>query len=491
MLGMYVHTHWGYNRPYAARAWTVADWADYLEGLSRLGYDTLKVWPQIDTMPATPTASDAAYLRTLAEAVDIAHGRHGMKVILTLTANCMGNARAAQYPFASRPYFLCERKVDPRDTAEVQALLAQRRNALAPLRNADAIAVIDSDPGGFIGSTNEEFVMLCVEQARVFRELNPAGEFVYWMLAGWETYCAFWQAQQDHAEARPNLWDYQKPEEFDVILGLMKMRLPEPWWLTCWLPAHEGAVDRQGLRDKAMYYPYGVVEGEPTFPLTVCGGLGQALAAGQRGRHPRGVMANAQTHCLQLPHTFWFAAVARQEVASVREFPDETTLAAFAARLLPSLAAPIAAAWNAVEAREPALQWRAAAALRKAAAGDLATGDLAGLLFGDPRRFLVDLAMNLEVRAALTELGTAIEKGAAVKAKMREVLGRLLPYQRRIGFVDAYGGPLYSLLNEPLKRLNDPALDAVLRDFDDWHRPAVRNGIVPRLLDAMASYAHG
>ena len=45
MLGMYVHTHWGYNRPYSARRWTVADWEGYLEGLSRLGFDTVKVWP--------------------------------------------------------------------------------------------------------------------------------------------------------------------------------------------------------------------------------------------------------------------------------------------------------------------------------------------------------------------------------------------------------------------------------------------------------------
>ena len=36
MLGMYVHTHWSYRHPYAARTWTEADWAGYLRALREL-----------------------------------------------------------------------------------------------------------------------------------------------------------------------------------------------------------------------------------------------------------------------------------------------------------------------------------------------------------------------------------------------------------------------------------------------------------------------
>ena len=38
MLGMYVHTHWGYHHPYAARTWSLADWKGYLGALRALGY---------------------------------------------------------------------------------------------------------------------------------------------------------------------------------------------------------------------------------------------------------------------------------------------------------------------------------------------------------------------------------------------------------------------------------------------------------------------
>ena len=37
LVGMYVHQHWPYNHPYAARTWAYEDWHGYLDGLHRLG----------------------------------------------------------------------------------------------------------------------------------------------------------------------------------------------------------------------------------------------------------------------------------------------------------------------------------------------------------------------------------------------------------------------------------------------------------------------
>ena len=34
VVGMYVHQHWPYNHPYAARTWTVDDYRGYYVGLS-------------------------------------------------------------------------------------------------------------------------------------------------------------------------------------------------------------------------------------------------------------------------------------------------------------------------------------------------------------------------------------------------------------------------------------------------------------------------
>ena len=42
LVGMYVHQHWPYNRPYAARTWTIEDWRGYADGLTKLAGN---FWP--------------------------------------------------------------------------------------------------------------------------------------------------------------------------------------------------------------------------------------------------------------------------------------------------------------------------------------------------------------------------------------------------------------------------------------------------------------
>src|SRR5947209_3273191 len=116
-LGMYVHTHWAYNRPYAARAWTEEDWRGYLGGLVRLGYNTLMFWPLLDCMPAEPNASDRRFLEKIARVIDLAHDTLGMRFIVVACPNTIGNDKAAGYAYEERPYFVCERKVNPKDPA--------------------------------------------------------------------------------------------------------------------------------------------------------------------------------------------------------------------------------------------------------------------------------------------------------------------------------------------------------------------------------------
>ena len=101
--------------------------------------------------------------------------------------------------------------------------------------------------------------------------------------------------------------------------------------------------------------------------------------------------------------------------------------------------------------------------------------------------------MNLEVRAALVDFGTAVERGRDVPRALRGALDVFRPYQQRIGFVDAYGGPLDEELNGRLAQLGDGKLDAVLKLFRDWRDPSVRNGLALRLLGAAEDYCreHG
>ena len=484
MLGMYVHTHWGYNHPYSARTWTLADWQGYLEGLTGLGYDFLMIWPLLDSMPPAPTASDRAFLSLLGEVIDLAQQRYGLRVAVIVCPNTIGNEHAAHYTYRARPYFACERKVDPGDRAAVAAFLAGRRAQLQPLAGADALAIIDSDPGGYVGSTNDQFVDLMRGQIDVYREFHPSAELLYWMFIGWENYNRFWAQAQGWQPGRPTPRIGLDPAVFAETLDLMGERIPEPWGAFFCRPEHVPYLSRPDMAAKTMAFPYGLIEGEPTFPLTdydparIERGLSTELVA----RCQRGALANCQTHCLQLPHTYLYAHCAQGGTLATAD------LAGFAERLLPGAGELIAEGWRALVSEQPPVQ-RAAADRLEAHAGQAhRPGPLCGLLFGDADRFLVDLAMNLRVRADLLELGVAVERGRGIASAARAVLGTLRPYQQRTGYVDAYGGALYNRLNRVLENL-DPAIDAVLDQFHNWSDPSVRHGILPRLLDALAGYA--
>ena len=61
LLGIYVHQHWSYNHPYNARTWTLDDWQGYLDGVKRLGYNTVLIWPVLETVPEPMTPIREVY----------------------------------------------------------------------------------------------------------------------------------------------------------------------------------------------------------------------------------------------------------------------------------------------------------------------------------------------------------------------------------------------------------------------------------------------
>jgi hypothetical protein len=487
MLGMYVHTHWAYNRPYAARTWTLADWQAYLSGLQALGYDFILLWPQLDCMPSTPNASDQAYLAKVARVIDLAHNMYGMRFGITAAPNTIGNDKSPAYAFEQRPYFVCEQKVNPKDPAAIARFLEGRRRQLAPLAHADAFFVIDSDPGGYIGSTNDEFVTLMKAQLDILRETNPAMELVYWMWMGWENYNAFWARAADQKKGDPDPvheWDIK---DFLATLPMIQERVAEPWSVTASNADHVRATDQLGLSGKRMFYPYGLIEGEPTFPLTNYAPqqIADRLNVYSPAVYPRGILANSQTHCMQLPGAYLFAHFVQggsEETADLEEF---------AAQVIPDCAPVVARGWLLVETGDAVAQRAAARAVRAQIGQPHRTAEASGLLFGDADRFLTDLADNLEIRAGLMDLYTAIHEHGDAKRSIRDLLAHLSPYQERVGFVDAYYGPLRTDLNEQVVPLNEPHLTAIVNDFYNWREPAVRNGVAKRLFDALAAYAAG
>ena len=460
------------------------DWEGYLSGLQALGYDFVLLWPQLDCMPPQPNASDQAFLAKIGQVIDMAHQRFGMRFGITASPNTIGNAQSPAYAIEQRPYFVCEQKVNPKEAQAVADFLAGRRRQLTPLARADAFFMIDSDPGGYIGSSNYEFITLMKAQLDILREQNPAIEMVYWMWVGWENYNAFWAraAHQKPGDPDPEInWDIK---DFLTTLPLIQARIPEPWIVTSSMPLHQQATDTLGLGDRRLFYPYGLIEGEPTYPLTNYAPqmLAERLSEYSPAAYPRGVLGNSQTHCIQLPGAYLFSHFAQGGTLHTLD------LEGFAAQVIPSSAGVVARAWQLVESNDMAAQHAAAQAVRAEIGKPHGSGKASGLLFGDADRFLADLAANLEIRAGMLELREAVDARHDVKGALRNLLAHLLPYQERVGFVDAYFGPLRDGLNDQVARLGDPALTAITNDFTNWREPAVRNGVAQRLFKALAQY---
>ena len=137
IVGMYIHEHWPYNHPYAARTWTVEDWKGYAGGLKKLGFNTVMIWPMIEIMPEPLTPSDRASLEKDARVIDMLHHEFGMRVMMALTANVIADNHAASAAtFEHRHFFYSDQHVNPAD-ANAVAKMMQRAPGANALSGSD------------------------------------------------------------------------------------------------------------------------------------------------------------------------------------------------------------------------------------------------------------------------------------------------------------------------------------------------------------------
>lgn len=394
IIGMYVHQHWSYNHPYAARTWTMDDWKGYLDGLKKLGFNTVLIWPVLETMPDPLTPSDEENLEKMAAVVDFAHAQE-MRVLIALCPNVIAkNDEARKYTFVERPFFYTDQRVNPADAVAMGKMIAWRKQIFTPLSKIDGVLIIDSDPGGYPGSNNVEFVSLLNSHRTMFNEINPDIDLYYWIHAGWEAYCRFY-ATAEFAMG-------EMPEIQEAIQLLAKVN-PEPWGLAS--GRGPGVADELGMSDRVLSYQYGAIEGEPSFPMLNFG-TERAYAVG-KDKGVRGTLGNSQTHCLQLPNAFLFSRGAND-----LPMPTHEDYVAFAERLLPGHGETIVGGWEAVNQVDPAIIEAAESRVAAMASADLKPGDLEGLLFGNPKRFVSDLSHVLRFRATLERFRAAALEGA-------------------------------------------------------------------------------
>lgn len=478
IIGMYIHQHWPYNHPYAARTWTFENWKSYVGGLHRLGYNTIQIWPMLETMPDPLTESDRANLDKIGKVIDMAHEQFGMRVYIALCPNVVvDSAVAGQATFERRHFYHCDLRVNPADKEAIKRMVKRREALFRPLAKADGVTIIDSDPGGYPGSSNEEFINILKEHREMLDRLRPGIELVYWVFIGWPAHCRVYAGTSSG-------WGTEA--EFEDALLQLKNLNPEPWGLANALVSDKFEFPtlskKLGLESRVINFRYGAIEDEPSFPLTNYGG-DRAYRAGSEAS-PRGVMGNAQTHCLQLPNTFAFARGARGEPVT------EADYVRFANDLIPGQGPLVVEAWKALSGWNPNDMRMTADKLEQLAGEDLGAGPLGGLLFGNPQRFVTDLVMQLRLKAAYQDFYAASEKDQDVRAPFGKFVAALKAWQHRHGYKNHCG---WLRLRKALKKLDSPEINRVMHPKHETNTPFGRmkeehykkETFIPRLIEAM------
>jgi len=467
VLGMYVHEGWPYRHPYAARTWTVEDWRGYADGMKKIGYNMLAIWPALETMPDPLTPSDKANIEKTAKVIDVLHDEFGMSVLLILCPNTVANNKvAAQYTFERRYLYGSSVYMNPGDPVAMGKMIKWREELLRPLAKMDGLAIIDSDPGGYPGSTNDQFVNLLMEHRKMLNRLRPGIELCYWMHVGWEAYCRYYATGN---------FEWGTPAEAVDILTKLKKADPRPWRITIHtMDAPPNGTDLQlaekmGKAATSLAFNYGAIEGEPSFPMTNFGG-DAAFKAGAAPA-PGGVVGNAQTHCVQLPNTFAFARGAKGQRVS------EADYVRFADDLLTGKGQLIVQAWKALAGSDTKLMRAMAEKLAALRSQDLVPGRLKGLLFGSPQRFISDLRHELLMNAAYVDLvADSKDKDKVDKEKFRAFLTATVAWQGIHGYQTVW---LWPGMAEVLKKLKSPAIDKMLVEADYTMTQSVSKGNTP------------
>lgn len=464
LLGMYVHMHWGYNHPYAARTWTLEDWKDYLKGLNALGYNLLQIWPVIDTMPFPMTDSDRVHLKKISQVIEIAHNEFGMKVYVGASANTIGNSIAKGYEFENRPYFKTERLINPANASELAYLMKARLSFLEPLAKADGFWIIDSDPGGYKGSTTDDFIQIFIEHRRLLDRLRPGIKLLYWMWAGWRGEEQFVDIDRNSPQF---CW-------YECLKKLIDLKL-EPWGvLACW-KGHLKIIEELNLAERTIYFPYGGIESEPSYPMTNYNpdSIEKLFVHIKKDLYKVGTMGNAQSHCLQLPHTYFFKHF------GCGGTKENSNIISFANELVPGYGKSLVDAWIALSGDSSSDMRESSLLLAKVQEENIAIkqGRFSGFLFGSPKRFLNDLILQLNLKASILELQESLKlENIPIKTTFQTTVRALEEWSKCHGFSDTYYGPFRDLFHPILEKIAPEAITAFNKEL---------HGAFGRLLNAL------
>jgi hypothetical protein len=424
---------WTFNSPYSFRTWREEDWQRYLDILSCQGVNLFYLWPFIEIMPVPLSPEDQAYLEECRRVVDYAQKKHGMEVWIMQCTNRVAKDRCGVADPRHRPYWRpSQQDLNPGNPEHFKAIMTSREALYRILDNVDGVCNIDSDPGYYAGSPLSDYFKVLQGCRELLDRHNIHGKetlLIDWMWTGW--------GYEGPAKGLPA---HQRS-----TIGGLKQKLSQPWGLVAGWGEHLSLCRAENVLDKTVFLPYGIIEGEPSYPTTNLHieGLRKQFD-GYAAKNPElaGVMGNVQTPLLQFPHVYYFTSAMFD--AEYRKRSEKDVLLDLSGCLYPEHRELLAECYSALNESDPAkiqpLAEKLDSLVRQDKLGRL--GILGRKLFPDHRIVAQTLALQLNFRAASQRLAQGLTPSTS-KAECEKLLtdhfGSYLAWDTAHGWHNLWG----------------------------------------------------
>lgn len=395
LRAMYAHTAWVYRHPFALRRWNVDDWKRYVDLLAYLKVNVLQIWNLVSIVPQPPSAPDKAYLEMFADVVRYAREERGFRAVWVGDA-ANNVALPNTTPIADREYYVVHSLKNPSDPAQLTEVVLSRRSLYEAIPDADGYWIIDSDPGGWPGSSSQDFVKILAANRQIIDGVTrrkAGSELIYWIWQGWGT--------------------QTKTEDLAIVLDALRQGAAGRFRLLACFPNDLKLVSKYGLSDQTVWFPYGAIEGEPSSPYTALRfpEIRQAFVPALDESHPQlpGVMGNAQTPLAQIPN-LWFFQRSAWEQSYRNKTESLAILREIASDVFPAIADELAVGWLLLASDDSRAVREASQKLEKDVAGKRLgqPGTIGRYLTPDGQWLVSNLARQLKVHAAANELTDAL-----------------------------------------------------------------------------------
>jgi hypothetical protein len=224
----------------------------------------------------------------------------------------------------------------------------------------------------------------------------------------------------------------------------MTKRVKGPWkLLVCW--AHHLKVAREfNYLDRSVFFPYGVTEGEPSFPLTRLNFdlIQRAFEYASDYKGVKGIMANVQTYQVQLPNLYYFMQLAW---SSEKFETDESKILQSLAKLIyPVKAEMLAEGWSQLMRPGSGAALLTADRIdQEVRSGVLGRqGTVGEHIFPNASQVVRDLVPMLRIhgraQGVLEEIGRSGNEDAVTGALVN-YFREMLDWQKKTGYFGSYG----------------------------------------------------